>query len=199
MKQKLTGEQRTIRKLETRIEALEAALAERLAPKVNVKKIAKALGATHVGHVTKVGPTGPFTRPTRPARPKPAKFAGKLPPNAPRKDVEAMNEAAHDTIARLASKPKHTVVAQKWDESERGWGIRPDGVSLHLTDVDREVYVAEYWREEHARTGGITPDEYSRPGGVQLIDVDTETYNKIKASKQQGLRLWQHEWSQMRP
>jgi hypothetical protein len=30
---------------------------------------------------------------------------------------------------------------QYWEESERGWGVRPDGCSLHLTKDDCKSYI----------------------------------------------------------
>ncbi len=41
-------------------------------------------------------------------------------------------------------KEENAVVVQKWEETERGWGVRPDGFSLHLTDADRSAYIGEY-------------------------------------------------------
>lgn len=71
---------------------------------------------------------------------------------------------------------KRTVVRQMWEESERGWGTRPDGDSLHLTETDRVDYIDRYWD----RMPDAVPDEYSRPdGSPKLIDVDEETYEKI--------------------
>jgi hypothetical protein len=46
-----------------------------------------------------------------------------------------------------------------WIESERGWGTRPDGYSLHVSEAEAKRYVDEYW-------DGMPddpPDEYSRP------------------------------------
>jgi hypothetical protein len=81
---------------------------------------------------------------------------------------------------------KRTVVVQKWEESERGWGCRPDGYSLHLSEADRIAYIAAYW----ARMPGEVPDEYSRPDGAPyLADVDAKTYKAVKASKN-GTRYW---------
>ena len=37
------------------------------------------------------------------------------------------------------------VIKQLWEESERGWGIRPDGYSLHLNNEDRKQFIKEYW------------------------------------------------------
>jgi len=36
------------------------------------------------------------------------------------------------------------VVYVSWEESERGWGTRPDGCSLHLTKADFEIYLDNY-------------------------------------------------------
>ncbi len=49
--------------------------------------------------------------------------------------------------------------AMQWDEKESGWGIRPDGWSLHLSAADYESYLARYW----AAVPKPLPREYSRP------------------------------------
>jgi hypothetical protein len=73
----------------------------------------------------------------------------------------------------------HQVLCQKWEESERGWGTRPDGYSLHLTDADREVFIARYW----ADMPKYVPDEYSRPSGTAyLCFVDDNTYEEVTAN-----------------
>jgi hypothetical protein len=75
---------------------------------------------------------------------------------------------------------KFNVLRQDWLESERGWGQRPDGYSLHLTRVDVRQFVNEYWD----RMPDEVPDEYSRPRGEPfLVDVDDVTYLAVKASK----------------
>lgn len=74
-----------------------------------------------------------------------------------------------------------------WEESERGWGVRPDGASLHLSTEDSAQFVKAYWAQQPDEV----PDEYSRPSGKpKLIEVDDETYEKIEASKN-GIRIWQ--------
>ena len=78
------------------------------------------------------------------------------------------------------------VIVQKWEESELGWGTRPDGFSLHLTDADRESYIKEYWD----RMPKSVPDEYSRPDGTPYkAKVDAATFARVKASKN-GIRGW---------
>lgn len=85
---------------------------------------------------------------------------------------------------------RHTVVCQKWLESELGWGERPDGCSLHLTEEDRKLFCKEYWDYIH-RTYTKMPYEYSREDGhPKLIDIDHELYVQIKQSNC-GVRLSQ--------
>lgn len=77
------------------------------------------------------------------------------------------------------------VYAQEWEESERGWGVRPDGFQLYpsisaLTagtqtqlrkqrDVCDEIYGK-----------GAVPDEYSRPCGDPFaVEVNQETFEKV--------------------
>lgn len=74
----------------------------------------------------------------------------------------------------------HTVIVQKWEESERGWGTRPDGYSLHLTDADRVEFINEYWKGMPSEI----PDEYSRPSGTPYTaTVTDEVYNEVKESE----------------
>jgi hypothetical protein len=75
---------------------------------------------------------------------------------------------------------KHEVVVQKWEESERGWGTRPDGYSLHLTEKDREAFVKAYWKGMPSEA----PDEYSRPDGTPYTTkVCTKHFTLVKKSK----------------
>lgn len=81
-----------------------------------------------------------------------------------------------------------TIVVQKWEESERGWGCRPDGWTMHLTMEARDAYVVLYAKRQDAQFksqgGHGVPDEYTRPSGTPYpMDVDEETYNKIAAAE----------------
>ncbi len=77
-------------------------------------------------------------------------------------------------------KVEKEVVCQKWVESERGWGCRPDGSSLHLTKKDAEKYIVNYWKEMPKEV----PDEYSRPSGEPfLITVNEEIYERVLNSE----------------
>lgn len=81
------------------------------------------------------------------------------------------------------------VVYVSWEESERGWGTRPDGCSLHLTKEDFKEYLRKYW----FGMPDEVPDEYSRPAGRPVKACVSKTlYEKIKESDY-GIRLWKFE------
>jgi len=72
------------------------------------------------------------------------------------------------------------VIYVSWEESERGWGTRPDGCSLHLTETDYRKFEKAYWAE----MPNYIPDEYSRPGGnPERVSVSETLYEQIKESK----------------
>lgn len=84
----------------------------------------------------------------------------------------------------IEGKAAYLVWCQKWEESERGWGTRPDGYSLHLTFQDAEIYIREYWDS----MPDAVPDEYSRPdGNIYPCLVDKNVCEEIKDSKN-GIR-----------
>jgi hypothetical protein len=79
---------------------------------------------------------------------------------------------------------RYEVIVQKWEESERSWGTRPDGFSLHLTEADRQAYIREYWSGMPDRI----PNKYSRPDGTPYkANVDAATFAEVKTSKN-GIR-----------
>jgi hypothetical protein len=78
-------------------------------------------------------------------------------------------------------------ICQKWEESERGWGSRPDGYSLHLCESDRQAFIKKYWD----RMPASAPDEYSRPDGAPYeCEVDEATAKKlVTATAQDGFGI----------
>lgn len=79
----------------------------------------------------------------------------------------------------------YIVWRQDWEESERGWGIRPDGYSLHLSQSDVKAFVRQYW----AGMPKEVPDEYSRESGSPYkMLVDKKTYDRVKNS---GNGVWE--------
>ena len=72
------------------------------------------------------------------------------------------------------------IIRQDWEESERGWGIRPDGYSLHLKLEDVKKYIDGYW----SKMPDEVPDEYSRPAGQpRVVDVDQTIFDEVAATE----------------
>lgn len=81
------------------------------------------------------------------------------------------------------------VLAMKWEESERGWGTRPDGYSFHLTEADYDAYIKAFWDRQPKEV----PDEYERPVfGYKLVAVTVPDalYEKIVQSPLKSTREW---------
>ena len=75
------------------------------------------------------------------------------------------------------------VIYMSWEESERNWGIRPDGCSLHITENDYEKFEKDYWETMKKTYGNRAPDEYSKPAGRPVtVSVSEKLYEKIKNS-----------------
>lgn len=99
------------------------------------------------------------------------------------------------TSGRPATKAKpaktatvRTVVAQDWEESERGWGVRPDGFTLHLTTQARDAYVKHY--NETYNNLPSAPDEYTRVSGEpKMVEVSEKIYRKLVKHKDKN-GLW---------
>lgn len=78
---------------------------------------------------------------------------------------------------------KRIVLCQCWEESERGWGTRPDGYSLHRSEEDLRRFIRRYWDSMPDDNSPI-PYEYSRPvGDPYLALVSKEFYDKLLNSE----------------
>ncbi len=79
---------------------------------------------------------------------------------------------------------KVRVVCQKWMEFSPGGVPRPDGYTLHLTNDERNAYIAKYWEDLEKPT----PETYSAPYGTPYpTEVDAEM---AKLIKQRGFGQW---------
>lgn len=80
-----------------------------------------------------------------------------------------------------------SVYVQRWEESERGWGVRPDGFSIHKSIADLEQFVRDYW----LHMPDEAPDEYERPSGDPYIgDISHELYAELTENQSKfGLRI----------
>lgn len=62
------------------------------------------------------------------------------------------------TDQKLPDKIKCVILM--WEESECGWGVRPDGCSVHINDDEMNKYVEKYWS---TMPKNEVPYEYERP------------------------------------
>jgi hypothetical protein len=81
------------------------------------------------------------------------------------------------------------ILLQYWEESERGWGIRPDGASLHKDIIDHKNYVDSIYNIRESTK--LVPDEYDRVVGDPIfISVNEDLFNLISTK---SVRLTQYQ------
>jgi hypothetical protein len=94
---------------------------------------------------------------------------------------------------RRMGKP-NTICFMAWEESERGWGVRPDGCSLHLSAEEADCFIDKY----NAELPDEVPDIYSRPVHPRFnIRVSDALYRHVKQSGL-GLRLSQPDYLRLK-
>jgi hypothetical protein len=72
------------------------------------------------------------------------------------------------------------VILQLWEESERGWGVRPDGCSLHTDLIERDGYLKSIYDDR----GEEVPYEYDRiVGGSIYAFVDDDLFKSLSEEK----------------
>lgn len=88
----------------------------------------------------------------------------------------------------------YTVIVQKWIESERGWGQRPDGCSLHRSEKDRQDFCEHYWSQMPDKP----PDEYSKEAGQPfIVEVTFDVFKELKTSKN-GIWVSEHRLAKLK-
>lgn len=112
----------------------------------------------------------------------------------PRKAVPATvttgEKFTHDGT-KLVPIPQETASLwlMQWEESEAGWGCRPDGYSVHATAEAAKAYVDAYWRRMPDRV----PEEYSRPSS-DAVEVRLPATHPILDLVSRGCqRIFRHE------
>jgi hypothetical protein len=79
-------------------------------------------------------------------------------------------------------------ILQIWEESERDWGTRPDGCSLHLTEDEHTLYLDSIYSDR----GDIVPHEYERVVGEPVVCFVSDTiFEKLQESG--SLRMLENE------
>jgi len=84
------------------------------------------------------------------------------------------------------------VYLQYWEESERGWGVRPDGCSLHVTLDEHKKYINSIYNKREKDTE--VPEEYEKIVGEPIeVMIDPTLFSIIKGT----LRLLQYEMNNL--
>lgn len=70
-------------------------------------------------------------------------------------------------------------IIQLWEESERGWGVRPDGCSIHVNEERKELYINGIYNNR----GVDVPDEYDRPIGNSIeCFISDDLFDRVSQS-----------------
>lgn len=96
------------------------------------------------------------------------------------------NPIGVSTIVARTRSSDYNVWAVQWEESESGWGVRPDGFTLHVSLENAQEYIKEITAErskDYAETERV-PHSYSRVDGEPFkVSVTREVHQKIKEAK----------------
>ena len=77
-------------------------------------------------------------------------------------------------------------ILQYWEESERGWGSRADGCSLHRDLASHQKYVDDVYRDRTYHQ--YVPDQYDRTiGDPTAVEISENLYQSMGVLT--GLRL----------
>lgn len=85
----------------------------------------------------------------------------------------------------------YTAYCINWTETERGWGTRPDGHTLHRDLATAQEYVAAHWAR---LPNDVVPDEYSRPDKPFVVTVTEQQFRDIEANG----TIWGHPTMRLR-
>lgn len=79
-----------------------------------------------------------------------------------------------------------TVYIQNWEESERGWGTRPDGFTIHTSLKQLNEYIT--WYNKTFNNLSFVPDEYTRICGDPVkVEVSDELFERIEKATEKVL------------
>lgn len=86
------------------------------------------------------------------------------------------------------------VILQIWEESERGWGTRPDGCSMHIDLKEREKYIQAIY--DSRKSDESIPNEYDRivGEGVEAF-IEDSLYSLVEKDK--SIRLTQYQMNNL--
>jgi hypothetical protein len=106
--------------------------------------------------------------------------------DALRQAMREILELLPDAEPQAEESVVYGVLCQPWWESERGWGQRPDGFTLHASFEDHKRFTEDHWKKQKAYFAerglpeGHVPDAYTFASGDPfVVEVDEETYRAV--------------------
>ena len=81
------------------------------------------------------------------------------------------------------------VIVQYWEESERGWGVRPDGMTIHLSNEALKAYIDAMrlaWQEKKTRS-------YTRPSSPPFIHMISDEKYECLCSRDGAVADFAHQ------
>ena len=93
-------------------------------------------------------------------------------------------------LNRLVAPYEFVAYLQEWEESERGWGTRPDGCSLHTSEAAHKFYMHSVMDGR----GDAVPHEYDRPCGNLTKALLSEDLFNSTAISGGTVRMFQSEY-----
>jgi len=84
------------------------------------------------------------------------------------------------------------IVLQLWEESEKGWGVRPDGCSIHIDNISRDNYVNSIYKDR----SDVVPDSYDRVIGDPIEAFIGDLLYKT-LEMESSIRLMEHEFNNL--
>lgn len=84
-----------------------------------------------------------------------------------------------------ASRKLYPAFVETWTESERGWGTRPDGYTIHLSREAAVKFIEDYNKKHN--TAASAPEVYTRAdGNLTEIRVGKKTYQQLLDAMKKG-------------
>jgi len=84
----------------------------------------------------------------------------------------------------------NSAYCKRWIEAEKGWGTRPDGISLHQSPKAAKEYITKYWNG----MPDVIPNEYSRPNDSERIVLVSDIIAARLIENGGSIRLYAHQF-----
>ena len=103
------------------------------------------------------------------------------------KDVDVIHEQESEQESEQERDIKwYTGYIASWLEYERGWGQRPDGISIHTSKENMEKLNERYGNKNQVKV----PDYYSVISSVNKVNISSSLWKELNEIEQKDAFLW---------